>query len=94
MYLGITGERTLFSIECLNGKNSKVASGNDLHIIHLREVVPPFVLLERPFDIYQSTSISPMTSTIDSMLEKVYEMNKDNDDMYKLFVVLRNPLFD
>jgi hypothetical protein len=94
MYLGTTGDRTLFSIECLNGKNSKVTSGNDLHIIHLPEVVPPFVLLEPPFHIHQSSLKSIITPTIDSILEKVYEMNKDNDDMYKLFAVLPNPLFD
>jgi Ran GTPase-activating protein (RanGAP) involved in mRNA processing and transport len=114
LYLGTTGDRTLFSIECLNGKNikphsyyktedeilllpgfyfevmSKVAGGNGLHIIHLREIVPPFCLLETPFDIPPPPSPS-ITSTIDSILDKVYDMNKDNDDMYKLFVVLSNP---
>ena len=112
MYLGTTGERTLFSIECLNGKNikphsycqdedeiillpgfyfevvSKVGGGNGLHIIHLREVVPPFVLLEPPFD---SQHMSPIIPSIEPMLEKVYETNKDNDDMWKLFVVLPDP---
>jgi Ran GTPase-activating protein (RanGAP) involved in mRNA processing and transport len=112
--LGTTGDRTLFSIECLNGKNikphsyyktedeilllpgfyfevvSKVAGGNGLHIIHLREVVPPFCLLEPPFDIPPPPSPS-ITSTMDSILDKVYDMNKDNDDMYKLFIVLPNP---
>jgi len=116
MYLGTTGERTLFSIECLNGKNikphsyyniedeilllpgfyfevvSKVAGGNGLHIIHLREVVPPFILLEPPFAIQQSSITFSITPSIDSILDKVYEMNKDNDDICKLFVVLPNPL--
>jgi hypothetical protein len=70
MYLGTTGDRTLFSIECLNGKNikphsyykiedeilllpgfyfevvSKIEAGNGLHIIHLREVVPPYFFLK------------------------------------------------
>src|SRR6202044_3552391 len=54
----------------------------------------PFILLEPPFDIHQSSSISSITPNIDSILDKVYEMNKDNDDMYKLFVVLPNPLFE
>jgi Ran GTPase-activating protein (RanGAP) involved in mRNA processing and transport len=70
---------------------SKVAGSNGLHIIHLREVIPPFILLEPPFVIHQSSSTSSIAQTIDSILDKVYEMNKDNDDMFKLFVVLPNP---
>ncbi|CAF3762605.1 unnamed protein product [Rotaria sp. Silwood1] len=73
MYLGKTGPRTLFNIECMNGKAikshsyfktedeililpgfyfevvSKVDAGNGLYIIHVRELSPPFVLLEPPF---------------------------------------------
>ncbi|CAF1075722.1 unnamed protein product [Rotaria sp. Silwood1] len=71
-YLGMSGPRTLFAIDCLNGKNIKqhsyfaqeeevlllpcthlqvishLSSMDDLHIIHLREIPPPFVLLEPP----------------------------------------------
>ncbi|CAF3036673.1 unnamed protein product [Rotaria sp. Silwood2] len=73
MYLGETGPRTLFNIECTNGKAikphsyyktedeilllpgfyfevvSQVKVGIDLYIIHLRELSPPYVLLEPPF---------------------------------------------
>ncbi|CAF3012867.1 unnamed protein product [Rotaria sp. Silwood2] len=71
-YLGTSGPRTLFAIDCLNGKNiqqhsyyaqeeeilllpcthleviSHLSSMDNLHIIHLREIPPPFVLLEPP----------------------------------------------
>lgn len=71
-YLGKSGSRTLFVIECLNGKNIKqhsyfaqedeilllpctylkvlshLSSTDNLHIIHLREIPPPFMLLEPP----------------------------------------------
>ncbi|CAF1441260.1 unnamed protein product [Adineta ricciae] len=74
-FLGKTGVRTLFSIECLNGKSIKqhsyfskseeeivlmpgtffkvvgqVNPAEGLHIIHLKEIQPPFVLLKPPFD--------------------------------------------
>ncbi|CAF4732234.1 unnamed protein product [Rotaria sp. Silwood1] len=90
MYLGKTGTRTLFSIECMNGKAikpysyfqkedeilllpgfyfevvGKVNAGNGLHIIQIREVTPPYVLLEHPF-VGSSTSIAklviPLRST-------------------------------
>ena len=71
-YLGTSGPRTLFAIECLNGKDIKhhsyfaqedeilllpcthlqvishLSSKENLFIIHLREVSPPFMLLEPP----------------------------------------------
>ena len=114
MYLGTTGERTLFSIECLNGKNirphsycqdedeiillpgfyfevvSKVGGDNGLHIIHLREAIPPSVLLGPPFHIQHMPPIIP---SIESILEKVYARNKNKDDMWKLFVVLPDSQF-
>ncbi|CAF1084889.1 unnamed protein product [Didymodactylos carnosus] len=73
-FLGKSGIRTLFSIECKNGKIikpyshfkaedeilllpatqfqviSKTGLGNDLNIIHLKEVKPKYSLLESPFD--------------------------------------------
>ncbi len=73
-FLGTTGLRTLFSIECQNGKSAmahsyfkekekeiilmpgsyfevvgQLHSGNDLHIIHLKEIQPPFPLIKPPF---------------------------------------------
>jgi len=74
MYLGNTGNRTLFSVETINGRTvrahshfvtedeilllpgthmivqSQFSPGSDLHIIHLKQVVPKEVLLEPPFE--------------------------------------------
>ncbi|CAF1422896.1 unnamed protein product, partial [Didymodactylos carnosus] len=74
-FLGKTGIRTLFSIECFNGKRinpytyyktedeilllpgsyfevvSELDAGRDLHIIHMREITPPFPLIEPPFGL-------------------------------------------
>ncbi|CAF3217724.1 unnamed protein product [Rotaria sp. Silwood2] len=74
LYLGRTGERTLFSIEVLNGKNIRAHSvfedeeeilllpgtymevqsllnpAPDLHIIHLKQIIPKEPLLEPPFE--------------------------------------------
>ena len=71
-YLGTSDPRTLFAIDCINGKDIKrhsyfaqedeilllpcthlqvvghLTSTENLHIIHLREVPPPFTLLESP----------------------------------------------
>ena len=71
-YLGTSGPRTLFAIDCINGKEIKrhsyfeqedevlllpcthlqvighLTSTENLHIIHLREVPPPCMLLEPP----------------------------------------------
>ena len=76
-YLGTSGPRTLFAIDCVNGKDIRrhsyfaqedevlllpcthlqvighLTSRENLHIIHLREVSPPVMLLEPP---------NPMTS--------------------------------
>ncbi|CAF4126436.1 unnamed protein product [Rotaria sordida] len=73
-FLGKTGTRTLFSIECIAGKSIKkhshysdtekevvlmpgtffevvgqVDAGSNLHIIHLKEIQPPFPLIKPPF---------------------------------------------
>ena len=74
MYLGITGDRTLFSVETINGRTisahshfvtedeilllpgthmivqSQFSPAADLHIIHLRQVIPGEMLLELPFE--------------------------------------------
>ena len=76
-YLGTSGPRTLFAIDCVNGKDIRrhsyfaqedevlllpcthlqvighLTSTENLHIIHLREVLSPVMLLEPP---------NPMTS--------------------------------
>jgi hypothetical protein len=73
MYLGNTGNRTLFSVEAINGRavrahshfatedeilllpgtymtvQSQLSPAPDLHIIHLKQVIPEKVLLEPPF---------------------------------------------
>ena len=74
MYLGKTGERTLFSVEAINGRTvrahshfvtedeilllpgtqmivqSQFSPAPDLHIIHLKQVIPKEVLLQPPFE--------------------------------------------
>jgi hypothetical protein len=74
IYLGDTGDRTLFSVEAINGRKirdhshfvtedeilllpgthmivqSQFSPGFDLHIIHLKQIIPEEVLLESPFE--------------------------------------------
>ena len=74
MYLGSAGDRTLFSVEAINGRTvrahshfvtedeilllpgtqmivqSQFSPAPDLHIIHLKQVVPKEVLLQSPFE--------------------------------------------
>ena len=74
MYLGSTGDRTLFSVEAINSRTvrahshfvtedevlllpgtqmivqSQFSPAPDLHIIHLKQVVPDEVLLQPPFE--------------------------------------------
>jgi hypothetical protein len=74
MYLGNTGDRTLFSVEVINGRTisahshfvtedellllpgthmvvqSQFSPASELHIIHLKQVIPEEVLLEPPFE--------------------------------------------
>ena len=78
VYLGSSGDRTLFSVEAINARKitghshfvrenellllpgthmivqSQFSPGADLHIIHLKQVIPQEILLEPPFegDIY------------------------------------------
>jgi hypothetical protein len=73
MYLGDAGERTLFSVEAINGRTirahshfvtedeilllpgthmvvqSQFSPASDLHIIHLKQIIPEEMLLEPPF---------------------------------------------
>ena len=95
MYLGDTGERTLFSVEAINGRSvrahshfvtedevlllpgtymivqSQFSPGADLHIIHLKQVIPEEVLLEPPFEgdlnifnqLFQTNNISTFRCT-------------------------------
>ncbi|CAF1260186.1 unnamed protein product [Rotaria sordida] len=109
MYLGDSGDRTLFSIECFSGKSIKAYSyyqfedeilllpgiylevigkaklAEDLYIIRMREVKPPHILLEPPIG-FESTQ------NIEFILDSVYEVNKENDDVPKLFIILPDPL--
>jgi hypothetical protein len=74
MYLGDAGERTLLSVEAINGRTvrahshfvtedeilllpgthmivqSQFSPAPDLHIIHLKQVIPDEILLEPPFE--------------------------------------------
>ncbi|CAF4916861.1 unnamed protein product [Rotaria sp. Silwood2] len=73
MYLGNSGDRTLFSVEAINGRTirnhshfvtedeilllpgtymivqSQLNPAPDLHIIHLKQIIPKEVLLKPPF---------------------------------------------
>jgi hypothetical protein len=74
MYLGNTGERTLFSVEAINARiirnhshfvtedeilllpgtlmtvQSQFSPAPELHIIHLKQIIPQILLLEPPFE--------------------------------------------
>lgn len=74
VYLGQAGNRTLFSVEAINGRSirdhshfvnedeilllpgthmivqSQLSPATELHIIHLKQVVPKYVLLKPPFE--------------------------------------------
>ena len=74
MYLGNTGNRTLFSVEAINGRTvrahshfdtedeilllpgtqmivqSQFSPAPDLHIIHLKQIIPEEILFEPPFE--------------------------------------------
>lgn len=74
MYLGSTGDRTLFSVEAINGRTvrahshfvtedeilllpgtqmivqSQFSPAPELHIIHLKQMIPEELLLESPFE--------------------------------------------
>jgi hypothetical protein len=73
-FLGKTGLRTLFAIDCWNGKSitdndnerevilmpgtyfeviGQIDGGSNLHIIHLKEIRPPFPLIKAPFQRQQ-----------------------------------------
>ena len=88
MYLGNTGDRTLFSVEAINGRSirahshyvtedeilllpgthmivqSQMSPAADLHIIHLKQVVPKEMLLEPPFEGNLNTSNHSSSITI------------------------------
>ncbi|CAF1465973.1 unnamed protein product [Rotaria sp. Silwood1] len=57
---------------------AKLAEG--LHIIRMREINPPHVLLEPPIDF-------ETTQNIEFILDSVYEVNNENDNVPKLFII-------
>ncbi|CAM4930445.1 unnamed protein product, partial [Rotaria socialis] len=100
-YLGTSGTRTLFAIECLNGKDIKrhsyfaqeeeilllpcthfkvishLSSMENLHIIHLREITPPFMLLEPPDATFlDSNNDNASYEQLKAKLEQVTDENK------------------
>ncbi|CAF3455649.1 unnamed protein product [Rotaria socialis] len=100
-YLGTSGTRTLFAIECLNGKDIKrhsyfaqeeeilllpcthfkvishLSSMENLHIIHLREITPPFMLLEPPDATFlDSHNDNASYEQLKAKLEQVTDENK------------------
>lgn len=111
-YLGNTGVRTVFSIECMTARSirahssnqhdeevlilpgtyfevlSNLHTGHGLHIIRLRELQPPYVLLEPPF---ASLNTEADMTGMNHILEKIYLINKDNTEMPKLLIILPDP---
>ncbi|CAF1011278.1 unnamed protein product [Rotaria sordida] len=100
-YLGTSGPRTLFAIECLNGKDIKrhsyfaqeeeilllpcthfqvishLRSMENLYIIHLREIQPPFMLLELPDPMSAGSGIKkPSYAQLQSKLEQLTNENE------------------
>ena len=97
-YLGITGTRTMFSIQTSSGKDIRahsyfdnedeillpsgiylevidnVSQPDGLHIIHLREIPPPFKMLHDPFDLSQlkttSTQSKPILNIFNALIEQ------------------------
>ncbi|CAF2556789.1 unnamed protein product [Rotaria sp. Silwood2] len=63
----------------------KAKLGEGLHIIRMREVNPSHVLLGPPIRL-------EITQNIEFILDSVYEVNKENDVVPKLFIVLPDPL--
>ncbi|CAF3620013.1 unnamed protein product [Rotaria sp. Silwood1] len=99
LYLGTSGERTMFSIQTASGKCikahsyfqqedeillapgryfeviDKLSSADGLHIIHIREVSPPYQMLADPFDLRQlKNALSQPNQVSDS------EKNQKNDE--------------
>jgi hypothetical protein len=100
-FLGKSGTRTLFSIECVNGKSIKAHSyfsetekeivlmpgtffevigqvnpAEGLHIIHLKEIKPPFPLLKLPFSQQQMSTKTQEKYELDSKFEETEAMQK------------------
>jgi hypothetical protein len=100
-FLGKSGTRTLFSIECVNGKSIKAHSyfnkteeeivlmpgtffqvigqvnpAEGLHIIHLKEIQPPFPLLKLPISQQQTPTPKQEKYELDSKFEETETMQK------------------
>ncbi|CAF1346971.1 unnamed protein product, partial [Didymodactylos carnosus] len=105
IYLGNTGERTLFSVEAINGRTvqahshfvtedeilllpgthmvvqSQFTPAPDLHIIHLKQIIPEEMLLEPPFeDAYLYPKINSSTT-------RACSNSKDNTNELKQSVM-------
>ncbi|CAF1246630.1 unnamed protein product [Didymodactylos carnosus] len=91
-FLGKTGTRTVFSIECMNGKSvlkhsyfsesekevilmpgtyfevmGQANPAEGLHIIHLKEIKPPFPMIKPPFVKQQQGQATPSGSSSGSI---------------------------
>lgn len=87
-FLGKKGNRTLFAIDCKNGKSvahhsyfedkeeeiilmpgsyfkvmSQIKSADGLIIIHLKEIDPPFPMMEPPFEVNEVSTTTPQPAT-------------------------------
>lgn len=108
-FLGDTGHRILFAIQCFNGKNihnhsqfsqenevlllpcsyfevmGSVVQGNGLHIIHLKQIDPPVILLPPPCKIVTHSRLSKTsittpssTNTVSSYITQITPIFYDN----------------
>jgi hypothetical protein len=113
-FLGKTGERTIFSIECFNGKSiinhsyfkkkedevilmpgsyfeviGQLNPAPQLHIIQLKQIIPPITFLELPF--LESTNINSSSTIIQSNTNSsstlnIIKQNKSSDVVSKQII--------
>ncbi|CAF3367332.1 unnamed protein product, partial [Rotaria sp. Silwood2] len=106
LYLGTSGERTMFSIQTTSGKCikahsyfqqedeillapgryfeviDKLSSADGLHIIHIREIAPPYQMLADPFDLSQLEKMLPQSKSA-SKSEKSQKINETSSAVPK-----------
>ncbi|CAF1116688.1 unnamed protein product [Adineta steineri] len=114
-FLGAKGLRTLFSIECQNGKSAishsyfkdsekeiilmpgsyfevmgQLHPANDLHIIRLKEIQPPFALVKPPFK--KESMSTPIKESIVNSKEKKADADNTNTNFAEASGTLNKPL--
>ncbi|CAF1481807.1 unnamed protein product [Rotaria sordida] len=129
-FLGKHGQRTLFSIQCINGKSIAAYSyfkdtekeiilmpgsyfevmgqlnpAPELHIIQLKEIIPPMTLVKPPFPksdgekassiVHKPSTFSPSTSTMMTPMQSASVASKKmtsgkNDSIFPIFIFSTN----